>query len=173
MICLLPVHPSRDRKRFREWVNSYRVERWWGDPRARLEQFDATPEQSHALIAKNEEPVGYVRWELVERDALEKIGLTNVPDGSVDMDILIGDPVRAGRGAGPQALRLVFEKLRRTTNVPFIGLCTSVDNDIAHRAFEKAGCIRWARYDDDLFGPCWVYARWLRPRDYDGDHGRI
>lgn len=144
---------------FAKWVASDRVSRWWGDASLRLAQFDATPSHQHAVIARDDLPVGYVRWEFADADALAAIGLKDIPEGSVDMDIFIGEPESAGRGAGPAALELVFDHLRKTTSVPLVGLCTSVDNAVAHRAFEKAGCSRLARYQDETYGPCWVYTR--------------
>lgn len=161
MIHLIPVTRNRHRSLFARWVASDRVARWWGDPTFRLDQFDATPGQTHAIIAQDSVPVGYLRWEVADPAALAAIGLLGIPEGSVDMDILIGEPERAGRGAGPAALEVVFDHLRSNTTVPLVGLCTSVSNTIAHRAFEKVGCTRFARFDDDTFGPCWVYARYL------------
>ena len=161
MIHLLPVNPELHRNLFKEWVASERIKKWWGDPIAREDQFNVTSNSQHAIIAKNHIAVGYIRWETVDLDALAEIGLQGVPEGSVDMDIFIGDVERAERGAGPAALELVFEQLRRTTKVPLVGLCTSVDNTIAHRAFEKANCVRWRQYVDEQFGPCWVYIRQL------------
>lgn len=161
MIHLIPVSRTPHRSLFGRWVASDRIARWWGDPTVRLDQFDATPHENHAIIARDGVPVGYLRWEVADPGALAAIGLHGIPEGSVDMDILIGEPEHADRGAGPTALELAFDDLRRRTTVPLVGLCTSVDNTIAHRAFEKAGCARFARFEDDAFGPCWVYARHL------------
>lgn len=162
MIQIIPVDRDQHRDLFDSWVRSDHVGRWWSDPIMRLAQFDDTPNADHTIIAQDGMPIGYIRWEIVNPDALAAIGLQEIPQGSIDMDIFIGDPGRAGRGAGPAALRLVFDHLISSSDTPLAGLCTSVENTVAHRAFEKAGCIRHARFNDDTFGPCWVYVRHLR-----------
>lgn len=161
MIQLLLVDQKVHRSLFKQWVASERINRWWGDPAARLDQFDATPADQHVIIAKDEVAVGYVRWEVVEHYALAGIGLDGIPEGSVDMDIFIGDEECTARGVGPTALELVSQQLKQTNKVLLIGLCTSVDNVIAHRAFEKASFTRWKQFEDEYFGLCWVYIRHL------------
>lgn len=158
MIRLQPVRIQPHRALIAEWLATDHVARWWGDPASCLELFDNTPATNHVMISSDDEAIGYIRWETVDLAELDAIGLADIPEGSVDMDIFIGDPGNSGRGAGAEALRLVFDHLFETTNVPLIGLCTSVENTIAHKAFEKAGCERTARFDDDLFGACWVYS---------------
>lgn len=158
MIQLQPVDSARHRSLIARWLTSDHVARWWGKPSVRLAQFDATPNANHMIINRDAQPIGYIRWETVDLDALASIGLTGIPEGAIDMDIFIGDPVNAGRGAGPAALQLVFDHLFEATDTPLIGLCTSVENTIAHSAFGKAGCARIAHFSSDTFGPCWVYA---------------
>jgi len=162
MVHLSPVNPVQHRRRIADWLRSEHVARWWGNPDQRLAQFDATPAGENAMIVQDDLPVGYVRWETIDTAALAEAGLVDIPAGSIDIDIFIGDPNQAGRGAGSAALALLFEHLERTTEAPLVGLCTSVKNHVAHRAFEKSGCSRIARFDDDVFGPCWVYGRRLQ-----------
>ena len=159
---LLPIDPARDRNRIAEWLAAPFVSRWWGDPAARLKQFDATPAENHALIARGGVPIGYLRWETVSLEELAAVGLSDIPENAADVDIFIGSSGEAGRGAGPHALQLLFDRLRATTRAPMAGLCTSVDNHHAQAAFAKAGCTRLTQYDDPDYGPCFVFARQLR-----------
>lgn len=140
------------------WLQEEHVSRWWGEPAKRLEQFDETPEENHRLIMEYDVPVGYVRWEKVDAEALAAVGLAFIPPDAVDMDLFIADPAKSGRGIGPEALRLVFEHLNRETDASLVGLCTSVRNIRAHKAFEIAGCTRLTQFDDPTYGSCYVYA---------------
>ncbi len=162
MITLIPVDPAVHGARIARWLRSAHVTRWWGDPVGRLDQFEASGPGDHAIIARDGTPIGYVRWETVDPEALAAVGLDGIPAKSIDIDIFIGEPAEAGRGAGPQALDLLFKHLRETTDAPLAGLCTSVDNHRAHAAFLKAGCERLTQFDDPAFGPCYVFVRYLR-----------
>lgn len=162
MISLLASDAAEHRARIGDWLKLPHVSRWWGDASECLAKFDATPSYQHAIIARDGIPIGYVRWETVSREALDAVGLTGIPDGSIDIDIFIGPPEETGRGVGPRALDLIFDRLRATTDAPLAGLCSSIDNHHAHAAFLKAGCTRLTDFDDPDFGPCIVFARRLR-----------
>ena len=71
--------------------------RWWCDPEERLQQFDATPVENHALIARDAVPIGYMRWKTLSLKDLAAVGLTGIPENSVDIDIFIGSSGEAGR----------------------------------------------------------------------------
>lgn len=162
MITLLPVDMAVHGALINRWLASTHVSRWWGDPDGRMDQFGATGSAEHAIIARDDKPVGYLRWEMVDPQALASVGLNDIPPGSIDIDIFIGEPAETGRGTGPQALELLFSHLRETTDAPLAGLCSSVDNHRAHAAFEKAGCTRLTEFDDPTYGPCFVFVRHLR-----------
>lgn len=160
-IKLVKIDPQRHRALIASWLEAAHVAKWWGDANGRLRQFDATPSSAHALIELEGRPVGYIRWEEVDRAMLESVGLTEVPDGAIDIDILLGDPGATGRGIGPRALDLLATRLERTTTAPVAGLCTSVRNERALKAFAKCGFVRLTRYDDPTYGLCWVLVRRL------------
>ena len=164
IVLLQPITAGNDldRARVRSWLDAEHVSRWWGDAEQRLRQFDETPANSHAMIVQDATPVGYIRWEVVDTEALQSAGLDDIPPRSIDVDLFIGDPHLTGQDIGPQAVRLLCDHLRRTTDAPLVGLCTSVDNRPAQSAFRKAGCELMTSYDDPTFGPCQVYVRWLR-----------
>ena len=50
------------------------------------------------MIYLADTPIGYMRWQTADVAALEEIGLSGIPQGAVDMDILIGEPNLIGRG---------------------------------------------------------------------------
>jgi RimJ/RimL family protein N-acetyltransferase len=161
-ITLEPVDPERHGELFREWLSRPHVTRWWGDMGWRAEQFLETPADEHALIVLDGRPVGYLRWQEVDREDLDAVGLDEIPDGAIDMDILLGEADERGRGVGVRALELVVERLERTTRAPLAGLCTSTANDRAIRAFEKAGFRKLKRFKEETFGEMWVLVRELR-----------
>lgn len=152
---------SADRARIAAWLARPHVAQWWGDPALRLAQVEQTPPDQHAFILCAGAPIGYLRWEVVDRAALDSVGLSEIPDGSIDIDIFIGATERLETGVGPAALERLALRFEQTTAAPLAGLCTSVENNRAIRAFEKAGFSRLTRYDDPLFGPCHVMARRL------------
>ncbi|MEM9029309.1 MAG: GNAT family N-acetyltransferase [Pseudomonadota bacterium] len=149
------------------WLHLPHVSRWWGDPAWRTVQLRETPDHEHAVIAydgvsEGAGPIGYVRWQAVDRETLDSVGLTDLPDGSIDIDLFIGDASYLGRGLGVRILNALARHLQQTTDVQVIGLTTSVDNLRALRAFEKAAFQKHLRYDDDTFGPCWILIRKIR-----------
>lgn len=162
MTQLFPVQRHRHRDKIATWLATDHVARWWGDADARLHQFDETPADNHAMIVRDGEPIGYVRWQVVDTAALSALGLDEIPAGSVDADLFIGEPDLTGKGIGPQAIRLLFDHLHDTTDAPLVGFCTSIENGPAHSAFRRAGCDLKTTYDDPTFGPCHVFVRWLR-----------
>lgn len=162
MVELLQVDRHRHREKVAAWLAAGHVARWWGDTDERLEQFDDTPDENHAMILSDAEPVGYVRWQVVDTAALQTVGLDGIPARSIDVDLFIGEPGLTGQGIGPQAVHLLVDHLRDTTDAPLLGFCTSIDNEPAQRAFRKAGCARLTTYEDPTFGPCHVFVRWLR-----------
>ncbi len=161
-VTLQPVVPTQHRALVRRWIESDHVSRWWGDPVHGLAMFDATPAHNHALIVHGGKPVGYVRWETVSLEALAAVGLVGIPEGFIDIDILIGEPSSAGIGVGPRALDALFDHFRKTTEAPVAGLCTSVDNHRANAAFRKAGCEILTQYDDPDYGPSFVFIKHLQ-----------
>lgn len=160
-VALVRIDRKRHRGLVAAWLTSDHVARWWGDPEEGLAQFDSTADTEQALIALDGVPMGYMRWAKVDPDALASVGLKNIPAGSVDVDIFVGPCNELGRGIGPAALTCLFDLLRSTTNAPLAGLCTSIDNLRAHAAFEKAGCQKFAQFQDPVYGPCYVYVRHL------------
>lgn len=110
----------------------------------------------YAPISVGGRPVGYIRWQTVDRADLEAVGLSEIPDGAVGIDLFVGDSAWLGRGVGSATLRLLLERLRGQGKAPLAGLCVSIDNAAAIRASEKAGFHKLRQYDDPIYGRCWV-----------------
>ncbi len=88
-----------------KWLNKKHVIQWWGDPDKQLKACLARPlTGGHAIIRVNELPVGYIRWQRIAGDELNKAGLDDIPEGSMDIDILIGEEAYLGNGIGPITL---------------------------------------------------------------------
>jgi aminoglycoside 6'-N-acetyltransferase len=90
-----------------------------------------------------------------------------LPDHLVDIDIMIGEPEALGRGVGPRALGLLLDRFRADPRVEWAGLGTSLANERAIRAFEKAGFQRFREIADPEIGPGLYLVKDLRP-----DHER-
>jgi aminoglycoside 6'-N-acetyltransferase len=151
-VSLVPFDRSRAAL-LADWLARPHVARWYPDPVARLEwALDPPPGGAHSLIDCEGRPFGYLSWRKVARETLDAVGLQEIPAGSVDIDILIGEADCIGRGLGPKALALLVERLRADPTVPLAGLTPSVDNLAARRAYEKAGFRKLREYEAPGFG---------------------
>ena len=145
------------------WLRQPHVARWYPKPEDDLARAMNPPAgASQAIIACGTVEVGYVRWQHVDRDTLDALGLHEIPANSVDVDILLGKDGCVGQGVGPSALALLAAELRQDANVPLLGLTTSVRNTRAHRAFEKAGFHIARQYEPNGLGLCHLMVRDLR-----------
>lgn len=156
-VWLQPFCPGRDIDRVSAWLRKPHVVRWWGDPQ---EQLPAVMERpiggDDALIIADRVPVGYVRWQQTSRAELEAAGLHEIPEGSIDIDIAIGEADYLGCGVGSRALHLVLQRLETEKFSTLVMMTTSVENGIAIRACEKAGFRRRRTFDDPEYGRCWL-----------------
>jgi aminoglycoside 6'-N-acetyltransferase len=136
-----------------EWLARPHVARWHPAPEAWIESaLSPPPDGAQALLLLDARPIGYLRWRKVFRETLDALGLTEIPTGAVDVDMLIGEPECVGRGYGPRALGLLVETLRRDAATPLVGLSPSIDNLAAQRAYAKAGFRKMGEYDAPDFG---------------------
>jgi ribosomal protein S18 acetylase RimI-like enzyme len=145
---LIAFSPERDLPRLHSWLQQPHVSRWWGDPAETLKEVAERPRGGgEALITAAGVPVGYVRWQVPAREELDAAGLYEVPDEVVDIDIAIGEVEQLGRGIGSAALAILRERLTRE-GVTMVMLATSVQNERAVRAYEKAGFTRRRQFID-------------------------
>ena len=138
----------------RDWLHRPHVAHWWGNPQSTLESALGWPVEDCALIQADGAPVGYMCWQTPPKDELEAAGLANLPQGLVDIDLLIGEPEFLGRGLGPRSLNLLLARLRANPLVLVAGVGTAVSNERAVRAFMKAGFRILREFQDPEFGPC-------------------
>ena len=120
------------------------------------------PGGSHAIIAVAGLPVGYLRWQRACRETLDTLGLSEIPENSVDVDLFLGERSWLGKGIGPKALALLLALLRDDASIALVGVSTSVENVSARRAFEKAGFRVSRQYSPPRFGACYLLLASLR-----------
>ena len=85
-VCLDPFNPKEDVGLLAVWVKAPHVARWWGDPDTQLKAVIERPvEGGDALIVADGVAVGYVRWQKASRAELEAAGLSEIPDGTIDV----------------------------------------------------------------------------------------
>ncbi len=137
-VSLQRVVLKRHQPLIERWLRSPHAVRWWGIQEAFLSTLARRSPDSHAVIMAGDRPVGYLCWQPLTREEREAAQLHDLPEDVVDIDILIGEPDCIGQGIGPQALRLLLERLAGD-GVELAGLGTSAANRWAIRAFEKAG----------------------------------
>ena len=146
--------PRRDSEMLLRWLAQSHVAKWWGDPARAMEHARQCSPESHALIVADGAPVGYLCWQEPPKAELEAAGLSDVPRGLIDIDILIGEPELLGQGVGSRALEMLLARLRSEQEVAFAGLGTSASNTSAIRCFAKAGFRLFREFQDPEWGPC-------------------
>jgi aminoglycoside 6'-N-acetyltransferase len=147
--------PELHSQRLRDWLHRPHVARWWGDPQLALENSLRCSPESQAVIVADGAPVGYLCWQTPPQSELATAGLADLPEDLVDIDVLIGEPEFLDRGVGPRSLGLLLDRLRTDPVVTVAGVGTSVSNERAIRAFEKAGFRLFREFQDPEFGSCW------------------
>jgi aminoglycoside 6'-N-acetyltransferase len=148
---------SPDVELLRHWLTAPHVAVWYPDPEDHISwAANPPPSGDRALIAVGGRTVGYIRWQSVSREVLDSVGLYEIPAGSVDVDILIGDVEFVGRGVGPKAILVLVSQLRQRGDIPLVGLSPSVQNLSAQRAYEKAGFRILREYHPPIYGRCYL-----------------
>lgn len=132
----------------KEWLERSHVSRWWGDAERNLSASSHRSEYTHAIIAANSTPVGYLCWQTPSQAELREAGLADLPRDLIDVDIMIGELDAMGKGVGPKALKCLFERLK-DQGVSRVGLAGAVANDRAMRAYEKAGLFPYRDFYED------------------------
>ena len=141
------------------WLAVPDIAEWWPDASYQLEEARRRRSGTqHRLILFDDRPVGYARWQRVDVSALPSMRLYDIPEGSIDFDLLIGEPELLGRGIGSAAARLLCDELFLDASVPLVGTVTSTENHRAVRAFKTAGLAFLQEYDDERYGRCVVLA---------------
>lgn len=148
---------SNDVELLRHWLTAPHVAAWYPDPEDHIAWAANSPTNGdRALITVDGRAVGYIRWQSVSREVLDSVGLYEIPAGSVDVDMLIGDLEFVGQGIGPKALLVLVSQLRQRGDVPLVGLTTSVQNLSAQRAYTKASFRILREYNPPGYGRCYL-----------------
>ena len=129
--------PERDLSLIATWLSRAHVSRWWGEPSQALSEVSTHDAETAALITLDAQPVGFLCWQTPSPAELNDAGLADLPSDLVDVDIMIGEPIALGQGAGPEALRQLFDRLR-DRGVRLVGLGTALANERAIAAYPKA-----------------------------------
>lgn len=148
---------GQDWATIRGWLRLPEIQRWWGtasSTEAEVRLVMETPSAMARIVTAGSEPIGYAH----AIDALHwGSGLPEaMPPGTWDIDVFIAPTEWRGRGAGRRAVELIAAEVFATTLAPAVSVFTSVRNEKAVRAYEKAG-FRWVRiHDDPIDGPSWM-----------------
>ncbi|MBU2531741.1 MAG: acetyltransferase [Alphaproteobacteria bacterium] len=141
----------------RRWLHTPAVEKWWGPASAAEAEVIKALGARHAIariIEWQGRPVGYAH----AIDAMtwgEQLPASLEP-GTWDMDIFIAEPAARGCGLGPEALAELRREVFSTTLATAVCVFTSVANEAAVRAYEKAG-FEWRDiWHDPSQGPMWL-----------------
>ena len=74
------------------WLLEPFVARWYPEPGENLAWAAEPPEGGdQAVITVSGKDISYLRWQRLSRETLDSVGLHDIPENSVDVDILIGE----------------------------------------------------------------------------------
>lgn len=141
----------------RRWLRLPEIEKWWGPASTTEAEVIQALGASHAIariIEWQGRPVGYAHaidamtWGDELPDSLQA--------GTWDMDIFIAEAAARGCGLGPRALAELRNEVFSTTLATAVCVFTSIENEQAVRAYEKAD-FYWSRiWQDPIAGPMWL-----------------
>jgi aminoglycoside 6'-N-acetyltransferase len=161
---LQPFNPPEHLPLLDGWLRKPHVQRWWGIAEVALAGALERPARSgHAIITLGDTPLGYICWQPIQQEDRREIAWEAMPDGTFDMDILIGDKQYLGRGIGPQAIRLLLRTLASDSSLDLLGLSASIANHAAISAYQKVGFTLVKEYESSQWGHCVFMA--VRPHD--------
>jgi RimJ/RimL family protein N-acetyltransferase len=155
IIALRPVSRG-DLDQIRGWLRQPDIEAWWGPSSATAAEVQIATQSPSALcrmIEAGGQAVGYCHaidatlWGDDLPDDLEP--------GTWDLDLFIASDEHRGQGVGLKALELLKSEVFSTTLATAVCVFASIRNEVAVRAYEKAG-FRWQRiWNDSAVGPSW------------------
>lgn len=141
----------------RRWLAMPEIQRWWGNLASAEAEIRLAFQSKAAitrLIMAGAEPIGYAHaidaayWGSALPDGM--------PAGTWDVDLFVAAPAHRGTGVGEHTLQLLATEVFATTLAPALSVFVSVRNEVAVRAYEKAG-FNWVKvWDDPLLGPSWM-----------------
>jgi len=163
-----------------EWLREPLVARWWNhETTAEAVQRDFGPSVrgeelgEDLVVLVDGERIGLLQRSVIRdypEDFTEFAAIVDVPDGAVELDYLIGDAARRGRGLGARMIAAVVENTWCAYPAAAAVLVAVVAaNTASWRALEKAGLQRIAEGamspDNPADDPLHFVYRVDRPRD--------
>ena len=163
-----------------QWLREPLVARWWNhDTTAEAVQRDFGPSVrgeepgEDLVILVDGERIGLLQRSVIRHypeDFTEFAAIVDVPDGAVELDYLIGDAARRGRGLGARMIAAVVENTWCAYPAAAAVLVAVVAaNTASWRALEKAGLRRIAEGamspDNPADDPLHFVYRVDRPQD--------
>lgn len=123
-----------------EWLSQPFVSKWWGDPKEELELIRNGRRSGEAhgyVVFTDNNPVGYIQsWR--PSDFSDEDWHAEQPEGTLGVDVFIGNNTDTGKGIGPAMIRqfcgrLLDEDAKRIIIDP------DPENEYAVRAYLKTG----------------------------------
>lgn len=138
-----------------QWLREPQVARWWNHesaPEAVERDFGPSVRGEEPgedlIVSLGGEPVGLVQRSVIgdyPEDLVQFAAIVDVPEGALEVDYLIGDAARRGRGLGPRMIAAVVEDTWQAyPDAPAVLVAVVAANVASWRALEKAGLRRIA-----------------------------
>jgi len=147
---------DRDWSMIRAWLARPEIQKWWGPSAASEAEVIMALDSPHA-IARIIEVEGLAAGYCHAIDASlwgDQLP-EDLPAGTWDLDIFVGEPEFRGQGIGAEALTQLREEVFSTTLAVAVSVFPSIENEAAVRAYEKIGFV-WTRvWNDPVAGPSW------------------
>ena len=120
------------------WLKRPHLAESWGPTESIYQELQSHPLSDLRIISHHKVPIGLVCWQRPTLAELSVAGLSDLPTGLTDIDIMIGEPAYLYQGHGTRALELLMDQLRQKDLV-WIGLATQTSNTPALKSFKKLG----------------------------------
>ena len=145
-----------DWPRIRAWLDDPGVIEWWGPPSQTEGAVIAAMRHKGSLVRMihvDGAPVGYAH--AVDATIWGAMLPDDLPTGTYDIDLFIGEPAARGLGVGVEALVLLRQEVFASTLAVAVSVFPPVSNERAVRAYEKAGFAWQSIWNDPRTGPSW------------------
>lgn len=136
-----------DMPMLRRWMDQPHWREWWGDPETELgyiiDMIEGRDTTRPFIFMLDEKETGYIQYwtiadQLFEPWLSKAPWMTEMPEGTIGVDISIGDRSRLSRGIGTAVLSAFVAMLREQGSTHII-IDPDPANKRAVRAYEKAG----------------------------------